>query len=738
MDSTHINKNFKVEGMTCASCASSLESYIGAQKGVFKVSANYANKTAKIEFDQSIISEEKLDKAAKDIGYSLLLGSDSMNQEKAELNEIKGLNLLKKKLIFASIFTIPVFIISMFMMGVLPYENYIMWVLSTPVLVWSGKSFFINTFKRLKHGSTNMDTLVALSTGVAYVFSVFTTLNPHYFHSQGLHAHVYFESAVVIITLILLGKYLEERAKNKTSSAIKGLMSLQAKEVCVIRNGEEIILKPEDVIKGDLVLVKPGERIPIDGKVKKGESFVDESMITGESIPMKKEKGELVFAGTVNQKGSLRILVEKASGNTLLAQIIHLVQNAQNDKPPIQKLADKVSGIFVPIVISISIVAFSVWYFVGPEPSFTPALLSLITVLIIACPCALGLATPTALMVGIGKAAENGILIKNAEALEIAHKVNELILDKTGTITEGKPRVTDVILAESNALSQAILSIESQSEHPLAEAISSYYFDLGIEKIEPDYFESITGEGAKGKVNGRTYYIGNEKLMKENNLSISDDVKSNYKLLTEQAKTVVFVADEKSVLGLIAIADQVKQSSKKAIEKLTSMGIEITMLTGDNEETAAAIAKEVGITNFKAKVLPQEKGEYIKELQNKGKIVAMSGDGINDSHALAQADLGIAMGSGTDIAMESAGVTLMHSDLEQIARMVQLSKNTMSTIRQNLFWAFIYNIIGIPLAAGVLYPFNGFLLNPMIAGGAMAMSSVSVVANSLRLKNKNL
>jgi len=624
-------------------------------------------------------------------------------------------------------------------MGKIPYENWIMMALSIPVLFWSGSEFFVIAWKKLKHFSANMDTLVALSTGVAFIFSVFNTINPTYFMSKGVMAHVYYESAVIIITLILLGRFFEEKAKGKTSSAIKKLIGLKPKQVTAIRNGEEVIISYEEILKGEMILLKPGDKVPVDGKVKKGESFIDESMISGEPIPVEKTKGSNVFSGTINQKGALRIIATKIGGDTLLSQIIKLVEQAQSSKPAIQKLADKVAGIFVPIVIGLAIVTYIIWYIFGPDSSY--ALVTLITVLIIACPCALGLATPTALMVGIGKGAEQGILIKDAQALETAYKIDTLILDKTGTITEGRPKVTDLIWQDginASELEKVVLAMESQSEHPIAEAIVQLLRKKNTETITTTSFTSITGMGAESVVDNIIYKIGNQKLMIQNNIGIPNELGQKADNLKSEAKTVVYVSKEDKVVGIIAVADKVKETAIVAIKQIQQMGVEVHMLTGDNEQTAKVISDTVGIEYFQANVMPADKGDFVKKLQNEGKIVAMAGDGINDSHALAQADVGIAMGSGTDIAMESAGITLMNSDLKQISKAIKLSKATMQTIRQNLFWAFIYNLIAIPVAAGILYPINGFLLNPMIAGAAMSMSSISVLLNSLRLKKQSI
>ena len=736
-----MKEQYKVAGMTCASCAISIESYLKPQKGILEVAVNYPNQSVTIKYDENTISLETISKKVKEIGFKLITGNRKDTKKEFEILEKKRLISLKRKLIFAAIFSVPIFIMSMFLMGKIPYENWIMMLLALPVLFYSGSEFYTIAWKRLKKFSTNMDTLVALSTGIAFLFSVFNTINPQYFLSKGLVPHVYFESAVIIITLILLGRFFEEKAKSKTSSAIKKLMGLQPKKVTAIRNGEEKVITYDEILKGELIILKPGDKIPVDGKVKKGISFIDESMISGEPIPVEKIKGSKVFAGTINQKGSLRIIANKIGDETLLSQIIKLVEEAQSSKPTIQKMADKIAGIFVPVVISLALITAVLWYLLGPEPSLTYALLAPITVLIIACPCALGLATPTALMVGIGKGAQQGILIKDAQALETAYKIDTLILDKTGTITEGKPKVTDLIWdknTSSTELQKVVLAIETQSEHPIAEAIVAYLKELDTKSVAIDSFLSITGLGAEAKFNEELYYIGNESLMLQKDITIPIDLNTKANELKIEAKTVVYVAHQNNVVGIIAVADKVKETTLAAIQKLQQMGIDIYMLTGDNEQTAKAISNKVGIKNYKANVMPADKGAFVKELQAQGKIVAMAGDGINDSHALAQANVGIAMGSGTDIAMESAGITLMHSDLKQISKAILLSKETMKTIKQNLFWAFIYNIIAIPIAAGALYPINGFLLNPMIAGAAMSMSSISVLSNSLRLKNKKL
>lgn len=724
--------------MTCASCAVSLETWLKAKNGVHEISVNYPNQSLSVKYDAAVISPEELAKAATEIGYGLITGSDSEQQQAKTEALDDRLKVLKLKLAVAVVFSIPLFVIAMFMMGKIPGENWVMLVLATPVLLYSGSEFFVTAFKQAKHGKTNMDTLVALSTGVAFIFSLFNTIYPEFLEARGMQPHVYFESAAIIVTLILLGRFLEERAKGRTGAAIQKLMGMQPNEVRVIRNGEEVLLSLTEVISGDLIVLRPGEKVPVDGKVKSGESYIDESMVSGESLPVLKEKGSAVFAGTINQKGSVKILAQKVGADTLLSRIIRQVQQAQASKPPIQKLVDKIAAIFVPVVILIAFAAAALWYFVGPEPPLTYAMVILITVLIIACPCALGLATPTALMVGVGKGAESGILIKDASVLEMAYKLNTIVLDKTGTITEGRPEVTDLIMAEGadeTDVLRRLLAVEQSSEHPIAAAVVNHLSKSGHKAASIDNFESITGRGAGGTFTSRKLWVGSEAFINSLELAIDHELSERAAKLRSEAKTVIFFADEKRVLGVIAVADKVRAVSKQAVDELKQMGLEVHLLTGDNAETAAAVAGQVGITNFKAGVMPQDKEDFVRELQSRGKVVAMVGDGINDAQALAIANVGIAMGSGTDIAMESAGLTLMHSDPMQIARAIHLSRQTMKTLRQNLFWAFIYNLVAIPVAAGILYPTFGFLLNPMIAGAAMALSSVSVVGNSLRLKN---
>lgn len=728
-----------VTGMTCAACAVSVESMLKAQEGVKDAGVNFANQTAWVDFNSSQTGLPKLQQAIQSIGYDLIIDEENATEKQQEV-QLRHYRQLKNKTIWGAILSVPVVVIGMFFMDI-PYANYIMLALSSPVL-WLGRNFYINAIKQAQHGKANMDSLVALSTGIAFLFSLFDTLNPQFFHERGLHPHVYYEAAIMIIVFILLGKLLEERAKSNTSSAIKKLMGLQPKTVRIIENGLEKEIPSAEVSIGNLLLVRPGEKIPVDGKVTSGNSYVDESMISGEPLPVEKKTGDKVFAGTVNQKGSFRFEAEKVGSETILSQIIKMVQEAQGSKAPVQKLVDKIAGIFVPVVIGIAILSALAWMVLGGENAFTHALLAFVTVLVIACPCALGLATPTAIMVGVGKGAENNILIKDAESLELAYKVNAIVLDKTGTITEGKPEVTDIVWLveeENKPLYQAVLlEIEASSEHPLAEAVVRKLRSKENHPVALSSFESITGKGVKATYESETYLVGNQPLLQENGIGISKDLLSQAQALQHEAKTVIYFASGKQVLSVIAIADRIKATSRQAIEKLQSEGIEVYMLTGDNEQTAKAVAAQVGVKHYKAEVLPADKAAFIEQLQSQGKVVAMVGDGINDSHALAQADVSIAMGKGSDIAMDVAKMTLITSDLNQIPKALKLSRKTVQTIRQNLFWAFIYNVIGIPLAAGILYPSFGFLLDPMIAGAAMALSSVSVVSNSLRLRSIKL
>jgi Cu2+-exporting ATPase len=735
-----IKKSFPVTGLGCASCAIHVESELKTHKGVVSASVNYANSSAMVEFEPGSTNADDLRSAVQSIGYDLLIEDNSEeNQEEIKQSHY---HQMVRNTIGSAILAIPVVIIGMFLMDI-PYANWIMLLLATPVVGWFGRYFFINAFNQAKHGSANMDTLVALSTGISWLFSTFNTIFPEIWHSRGIHPPVYFEASAVVIAFILLGKVLEERAKSNTSSAIKKLIGLQPKTVVLIKSdGTEIEINIAQVRKEDHLLVKPGDKIPVDGLVISGSSFVDESTITGESMPVEKAIGAQTFAGTLNQKGSFILRAQKVGGETILAQIIKMVREAQGSKPPVQKLVDKIAGIFVPVVMGIALVTFVVWMIFGGADALTHGLLAMVSVLVIACPCALGLATPTAIMVGIGKGAENGILIKDAESLEMLHKVNAIVLDKTGTISEGKPAVTDtkwnITDNEQPEYKQLLFTIESLSEHPLAEAVVACLDIPSKTRVTPEHFESITGKGVKAVIEGKTYLVGNKRLMKEFSVMVSESYASTISQWEIEANTVVCFAQDTSLIAIISIADKIKASSALAISNLQLEGIEVYMLTGDNFQTASAVAEKVGITNFKAEIMPSEKADFVMALQQKGKIVAMVGDGINDSQALAQADVSIAMGKGSDIAMDVAKMTIISSDLQVITKAIRLSKLTVNTIHQNLFWAFIYNLIGIPIAAGILFPIWGFMLNPMIAGAAMAMSSVSVVSNSLRLKAKKL
>ncbi|GMQ27394.1 heavy metal translocating P-type ATPase [Algoriphagus confluentis] len=751
--------------MTCAACASSVETILQYTDGVKSAAVNFATNTVQVEYDEST-SPEKLNEALTDIGYGLVIGSKDI-QETVQEEQEKKYQSVKKQTMGAALLTLPVFVLGMFFMDWVP-GRWISMILSIPVLFFFGKNFYLNAWKQARHGKANMDTLVALSTGIAFIFSVFNTLFPEFWYQRGIHPHVYFEAATVIIVFISFGKMLEEKAISQTGTALKKLIGLQPKTLTRIQNGKTQEIKIEEVKVGDRILIKPGEKIPVDGKVLEGSSYLDESMISGEPVPVEKKTGDSVFAGTINQKGSLEIEAEKVGASTLLSQIVQRVQEAQGSKAPVQKLVDKIAGIFVPVVIGIAMLTFGIWMIWGDENAVSHALLAAVSVLVIACPCALGLATPTAIMVGVGKGAENNILIRDAESLELGHKVNAIILDKTGTITEGKPTVGSLKWADGSgqlavgshyevSSKQSIVSsgsanhlpltthylqilytLESKSEHPLAEAVVRHLKEENVEATSLDHFESITARGVKGCKDGKSFFAGNLKLLQENGISIPVNLEETSNNWSSQAQTVIWFADQENALAILGIQDQLKPSSKSAISKLQKSGVEVYMLTGDNQQTAAAVAKEVGISDFRAEVMPSDKSEFVKRLQEQGKVVAMVGDGINDSEALAQADVSIAMGHGSDIAMDVAKITLITSDLEKIPQAFHLSHLTVNGIKQNLFWAFIYNLIGIPIAAGVLYPINGFLLDPMIAGGAMAFSSVSVVLNSLRLKNSKI
>lgn len=731
---------FYVVGMSCAGCASNVEQALSGRQGVVEAKVNFAASTVMVVYDAASVTPADLQLTVREAGYDLVINDDQEENQADQLRE-QEYRKLKHKTVGAILLALPVFIIGMFFMH-MPYGDWIMFAFTLPVLVIFGRSFFINAWRQMKHGHANMDTLVAVSTGIAFLFSLFNTLWPEYWTDRGLEAHVYYEAAAVIIALILLGRLMESRAKSNTSTAIRKLIGLQPKTVIrILEDGIEQDIPIKAVQPGDILLVKPGDKIPVDGVVQEGVSFVDESMITGEPVPVEKLTGTHVFAGTINQKGSFRFMAEKVGNATVLAHIIKMVQEAQGSKAPVQRLVDKIAGIFVPVVMGIAVLTFIGWMLAGGDLAFTHALLTSVTVLVIACPCALGLATPTAIMVGIGKGAENNILIRDAESLEQLYKVTVVVLDKTGTITEGKPVVTDIFWnpqVEIAPYLPVLLSIESKSEHPLADAVVMHLINEGVTSALKGEFESITGQGVRETIDGKAYYIGNRRLLEAQGISLESSQDMQADACSLEGKTVVFFADEEQVVALIVIADQVKAGSVQAIQRLQEDGIEVYMLTGDNAITAQAVAGSIGLKHFRAEVMPQDKADFVKELQQKGQIVAMVGDGINDSQALAQADVSIAMGKGSDIAIDVAKITLITSDLNAIPKAWKLSRQTVAAIRQNLFWAFIYNLIGIPLAAGILYPCCGFLLNPMIAAAAMAFSSVSVVSNSLRIKSKKI
>jgi len=718
-----------IKGMHCASCAVNIEKSLKKTKGIKNANVNFSTEKAVVEFDSKVVKEDSLVAVPKKMGYSAEIFTEEHRGKGDKLQE-KEIKTLRLKLILGFLFATPAFILGMlFMKDPVPFQDYILWFLATPVQFYIGSQFYRGAWAALKNKTSDMDTLVAMGTSAAYFYSVYVVL----FDPSG---HQYFEASAVLITLVILGKYLEMIAKGKTSEAIKKLIGLSPKIATVIRNNKEVKINIDNVKLGDIILVKPGEKIAVDGVIVEGHSSVDESMVTGESIPVEKKKGDQVIGATINKHGSFKFKATKVGKNTTLSRIIKLIEDAQGSKAPIQRFADVVSSYFVPVVISIAVLSFIIWYFAF-SAEFSFALIVAVSILVIACPCALGLATPTAIMVGTGKGAQNGILIKGGEALETAHKLKYIIFDKTGTITKGKPEVTNIVplnrLSEKNVLEIAA-SIEKNSEHPLAEAIVERAKNLRSKNVRS--FKAIPGHGVTAKLVGRTYYFGNQKLMKDFKIDISK-IQDKVFDLEEQGKTTMILAENKVPVGIIAVADTIKETSNEAVKELQELGINVYMITGDNERTAKAIAKQAGIKNVFAEVLPEDKANYVKKLQKEGKV-AMIGDGINDAPALAQADIGIAMGSGTDVAMETGDIVLMRDNLLDVSKAIKLSRLTMAKIKQNMFWALFYNSLGIPIAAGVLYPFTGWLLNPMIAGGAMAMSSVSVVTNSLLLKLKKL
>ena len=720
--------------MSCAVCAGNVESTVQALSGVEKASVNFAAGTLTVTYNPSVITLEVMQAAVQAAGYDLIVEAEdpvAMQEEKARMHY----KILRRNTIGAWTLSIPLALLGMVFMHV-PFGNWIMMVLALAIMIFFGRSFYVNGVRHALKGKANMDTLVALSTSIAFLFSLFNTLCPGFWLGKGLEPHVYYEASGVIIAFVLLGKLMEERAKNSTSSAIKGLMGLQPKTARLVTDGREEEVPISNLQVGNVVSVRPGEKIPVDGTLLQGSSSVDESMLSGEPIPVEKNAGDRVLAGTINQKGAFTREATSVGGTTVLAQIVQMVQSAQGSKAPVQRIVDKISGIFVPVVVLLSFLTFVCWLVIGGESYFSYALLSAVSVLVIACPCALGLATPTALMVGMGKGAEQHILIKDAFALENLCKVDTVVLDKTGTLTEGVPVVTDSYwISDDNIRYLDVLyTAEQKSEHPLASAILCWLEESGAKVCEAENFESLTGRGVRIQVEGVTYWAGSQGLLDIFQAGIPEKVRKQIGQWQEDGQSVVFYGQETRLLAVLAISDRIKPTSAEAVKELKKQGIEVHLLTGDGVRTAERVAATLDIGYYKAEVMPNDKEEYIISLQQQGKKVAMVGDGINDSQALARADVSIAMGKGTDIAMDVAMVTLITSDLLLLPGAIRLSKQTVRLIYQNLFWAFIYNVIGIPLAAGVLFPINGLLLNPMLASAAMAFSSVSVVLNSLRLK----
>lgn len=749
-----MNKKFSVTGMTCSACSASVEKAVKKLEGINSVSVNLLTNSMVVDYNEEAIDENNIIQAVTSAGYGASVFSKNKNEIKVsdKMRVEDEIKKMKKRLIISFAFLIPLMYISMGHMMGLPLPSFLSGLenaisygmtqfLLALVIVYVNRKYYQVGFKTLFKGSPNMDTLIAIGSSAAMVYGIFAIYRMGYGLGiqdfelvEKYHMDLYFESAAMILALITLGKYLEKKSKGKTSEAITKLMDLAPKTATILRNNKEVIVPIEEVLKDDIVIVKPGESIPVDGVIIEGSSSIDQSAITGESIPVEKNIGDKVIAATINKNGYFKFKAEKVGDDTTLAQIISLVEDASSSKAPIAKLADKISGVFVPIVISISIISTIVWLLVGKSFEFS---LSIgIAVLVISCPCALGLATPVAIMVGTGKGAENGILIKSAEALETAHKIQTVVLDKTGTITEGKPKVTDIVVNSNinkNELLKIAASIEKPSEHPLADAIVEKAKKGNVTLLDVDNFISITGKGIKAEINNKIYYAGNLSLMKENNIDYSKFEKV-INDLAKKGKTPLCFSDDSILLGVIAVADTIKSTSKKAIEEFKNMGINIVMLTGDNKNTAEAIRKELNIDKVIAEVLPQDKEKEVRKIQESGKKVAMIGDGINDAPALARADVGIAIGAGTDIAIESADIVLMKSDLLDGVTTIKLSKAVIKNIKENLFWAFFYNAIGIPLAAGVFYNILGWKLNPMFGAFAMSLSSVCVVSNALRLK----
>lgn len=737
-------KTFPVKGMHCASCVRVIERALKKINGVSDAVVNLATEKATVSYDSKVAKDRDFESAVSGVGYQLLINAVNKTADEEKLEKQKELNDLRKK-VFISLSLGGLIFWGSFpgLMNTSPLilrEFWVQLLLATPVQFFAGFSFYKSTLSALRHRTANMDTLVAIGTTVAFVYSAFVTVAPLLVQKFGIEAMTYFDTSSVIIGLILLGRYFEAKAKGQTSEAIKKLLGLQAKTARVVRKGQETDVPIEQVLIGDIIRVRPGEKIPVDGIIAEGESSIDESMITGESLPVEKLKGDTVVGATMNKTGSFLYKATKVGQDTVLSQIIKLVQEAQGSKAPIQRIADIISSYFVPIVIMLALLTFAVWYDFGPTPALVFALLNTVAVLIIACPCAMGLATPTAIMVGTGKGAENGILIKDAASLETAHKINTIVFDKTGTLTHGKPEVTDVItvgkINKQEAL-QVAASLEKASEHSLAEAIVKEAQSQKISLDKVTKFKAIAGHGVEGIIEAQKVLFGNRRLMEKEGVSIKS-VEGTICGLEEMGKTVMLLAINGNLRALIAVADTVKDSAKQMVKDLEKLNVQVVMLTGDNKKTANAIAESIGITNVLADVLPDQKEAQIKKLQKEGRRVAMVGDGINDAPALAIANIGIAMGSGTDVAIEAADITLINKDLRSVVQAITLSKKTMRTIKMNLFWAFAYNVILIPVAMGALYPFMHILLNPIFASLAMASSSISVVSNSLLLKKAKL
>ena len=738
---TFSKDRFPVTGMTCTACASSVETILMHTEGIQEASVNYATSTLSVTWDGRI-TPQGIDKALQEVGYGLVISTQELGESVREAQE-KNYQQLKRQTLGAAIATLPIVVLGMFFMHWEP-GRWISLVLCIPVLFYFGRHFFTRAVQLAKHGQANMDTLVALSTSIAFLFSTYSTLFSEFWLSKGLHPPVYFEAASVILVFVSLGKMLEERAKTNTGTALKKLIGLQPKTLIRLTATGQESIRLEEVALMDRILVKPGEKIPVDGQVLLGQSYLNESMLSGEYLPVAKSPGDAVFAGTLNQNGSLEIRAEKIGSSTLLGQIIQRVQEAQGSKAPVQRLVDKVSGIFVPVVVLIAIATFGLWMVFGGENALSHGILSAVSVLVIACPCALGLATPTALIVGMGKGAENQILIRDAESLELGHQVTALVLDKTGTLTLGKPKVssqwftTQESELDQTAVEALLLALERNSAHPLAEAVVAHLEGKNLRQVAVESFENIPGAGISGRVEGIRYFVGTKKWMQSQGIQLSTSPLAIEKEAAEKAQTLIWLCNETQVLAVLGIEDELKQNAKEVVESLRKMNVDVYLLTGDQYAPAKAVADQVGITQYQAECLPADKSNFIKGLQQQGKVVAMVGDGVNDAEALAQADVSIAMGMGSDIALDVAKITLVNSDLAKIPQALHLSKLTVHGIRQNLFWAFVYNLIGIPVAAGLLYPAFGILIDPMYASAAMALSSLSVVGNSLRLKTRRL